>query len=89
MSWWYRSALLLLAVFALGACSRARVSPYHGVASKMNFERQIINPKAPTDERIPEEVPGEIAQSIYKRYFDSYKLSIPEKHLRGIDVFEE
>lgn len=72
----------LAAGLLLAACSRTHISEYHGVAYKMNFDRQVINPEAPTDDELKEEVPGAIGESIYRRHSDTYKEAIPKHLLR-------
>ncbi len=74
---WTIGIIGLMAAFFLTACSRAKTSPYHGVAYKMNFGRQIINPEAPTEDELPASS-GAIGEEIYKRHADTYKRAIPE-----------
>ena len=81
---WTIGIIVLLAAFFLTACSRAKTSPYHGVSSKMNFGRQIINPEAPAEEELPA-TSGAIGEEIYKRHADTYKQAIPER-LRGATI---
>jgi len=73
---WTIGIIGLLAAFFLTACSRAQSTPYHGVAYKMNFGRQIINPEAPAEEELPA-ASGTIGEEIYKRHADTYKQAIP------------
>jgi len=73
---WTIGIIGLMAAFLLAACSRAQTSPYHGVSSKMNFGRQIINPEAPAEEELPA-ASGAIGEEIYKRHADTYKQAIP------------
>jgi ABC-type oligopeptide transport system substrate-binding subunit len=68
----------LLAALMLTACSRVHHHKYYGVPYKMSFERQVINPNAPTDDELKEEVFGPVAQSIYRRHSDTYKEAIPK-----------
>ena len=81
---WTIGIIVLLAAFFLTACSRAKTSPYHGVSSKMNFGRQIINPEAPAEEELPA-TSGAIGEEIYKRHADTYKQAIPLR-LRGATI---
>lgn len=74
----FTMTMIGLAALALSACSRTHMSPYTGVAGNMNFTGQVINPKAPTDDELKEETSGEIAQSTYRRYADTYKEAIPK-----------
>ncbi len=75
---WTIGIIVLMVAFFLTACSRAHTSDYHGVASKMNFGRQIINPDAPAEEELPA-TSGAIGEDIYKRHADTYKEAIPSK----------
>lgn len=68
----------LLAAFLLSACSRVHHNELYGVPYKMAFEKQVINPNAPTDDELKEEVFGPLAESIYRRHSDTYKVSIPK-----------
>lgn len=70
--------VLVLAGALMTACSRRHTSPYQGAATKMNFGRQVINPKAPTDPDLPQEVTGTTAQSVYQRYSDTFKKAVPD-----------
>ena len=81
---WTIGIIVLMAAFFLTACSRAKTSPYHGVAYKMNFGRQIINPEAPTEDELPASS-GAIGEEIYKRHADTYKRAIPER-LHGTTI---
>ena len=81
---WTIGIIVLLAAFFLTACSRAKTSPYHGVSSKMNFGRQIINPEAPAEEELPA-TSGAIGEEIYKRHADTYKQAIPLRR-RGATI---
>ena len=81
---WTIGTIGLMAAFFLTACSRAHTSEYHGVAYKMNFGRQIINPEAPTEDELPASS-GAIGEEIYKRHADTYKQAIPER-LRGVTI---
>ncbi len=73
---WTIGIIVLMVAFFLTACSRAHTSDYHGVAYKMNFGRQIINPEAPAEEELPA-TSGAIGEEIYKRHADTYKQAIP------------
>lgn len=75
---WTIAVAVLLAGALLGACSRRQSTPYHGVTTKMNFGRQIINPKAPDNPELPAEVSGPTGQSIYKRRADTYDKPIAD-----------
>ena len=74
----------LMVAFFLTACSRAQTNPYHGVSSKMNFGRQIINPEAPAEEELPA-TSGAIGEEIYKRHADTYQQAIP-RNLHGTTI---
>ncbi|MFQ5874506.1 MAG: hypothetical protein ACE5JL_11995 [Dehalococcoidia bacterium] len=73
---------LFLAGALLTACSRAHMSPFHGVPTAMNWPRQVINPEAPTDPTPSEEVAGPIGEDIHRRYSDTYKRAIPPSLFR-------
>jgi hypothetical protein len=47
----------------------------------MNFDSQVINPEAPTDDELKEGVPGPVGESIYRRHSDTYKEAIPKTDL--------
>jgi hypothetical protein len=71
----------IAACFLLSACSRAHISEYHGAAYNMNFDSQVINPEAPTDDELKEGVSGPVGESIYRRHSDTYKEAIPKTDL--------
>ncbi len=75
---WTIGIIGLMAAFFLTACSRAHTTEYYGVAYKMNFGRQIINPDAPAEEELPASS-GAVGEEIYKRHADTYKQAIPER----------
>jgi ABC-type oligopeptide transport system substrate-binding subunit len=75
---WTIAIAALLAGLMLSACSRQHSTPYHGVATDMNFGRQVINPKAPDNPELPAEVSGPIGESIFKRRVDTYGKPIPD-----------
>ena len=75
---WTIAIAALLAGLMLSACSRSQSTPYHGVATEMNFGRQVINPKAPDNPELPAEVSGPIGESILKRRGDTYDKPIPD-----------
>lgn len=73
--------IALLGGGLLTACSRAHRSEYHGVASKMNYQRQIVNPQAPINKELAPST-GDIGEKIYRRYSDSYLHPIPITRFR-------
>lgn len=75
---WTIAIAALLAGLMLSACSRQHSTPYHGVATDMNFGRQVINPKAPDNPELPAEVSGPRGESIFKRRADTYDKPIPD-----------
>ncbi|MDA2916792.1 hypothetical protein MYX64_08150 [Nitrospinae bacterium AH_259_B05_G02_I21] len=75
---WTVTVVVLVAGVVLSGCSRRQSAPYHGVATEMNFGRQVINPKAPDNPELPAEVSGPIGQSIYKRQADTYDKPVPD-----------
>ena len=81
---WTIGIIGLMAAFFLTACSRAQSTPYHGVAYKMNFGRQIINPEAPAEDELPASS-GAVGEEIYKRHADTYKQAIPLR-LQGTTI---
>lgn len=68
---------LLAALLAVG-CARDHLSKYYGVPYEMNFDKQILNPQAPTDDELKEEVSGPVAEATYRRYTDTYREAIPK-----------
>lgn len=68
---------LLAALLALG-CARDHLSKHYGVPYNMNFEKQVINPQAPTDDELKDEASGPVAELAYERYTNSLKYAIPE-----------
>lgn len=85
-SLWTIAVVVLAAGVVFSGCSRRHSTKYHGVATEMNFGRQVINPKAPDNPEPTAEVSGPIGESIFKRRADTYKWSIPEWLLKGKDV---
>ncbi|MDV2503276.1 MAG: hypothetical protein RX318_04945 [bacterium] len=75
---WTIAIAALLAGLMVSACSRRQSTPYHGVATEMNFGRQVINPKAPDNPEPTAEVSGPIGQSIFKRHADTYDKPVPD-----------
>jgi hypothetical protein len=75
---WSIAVAVIVAGLVVSACSRQHSTRYHGVAKAMNFERQVINPKAPDDPKLPAEVAGPLGQSISKRHADTYKTPVPD-----------
>ena len=71
-------ALGLMAAFLAVGCARDHLSKYYGVPYEMNFDKQVINPQAPTDDELNEEVNGPVAEIVYGRYTDSFKYSVPK-----------
>lgn len=71
-------ALGILAAFLAVGCARDHLSKYYGTTYEMNFDKQVINPQAPTDDELEEEVSGPIAESTYRRFSDTYKEAIPK-----------
>jgi hypothetical protein len=79
---WTIAVVLAVALLVLSGCGRRHSTPYYGVATKMNLDRQVINPEAPDDPDLPAEVSGPIGQSIYKRHADTYDRAIPKSLLK-------
>lgn len=75
---WTIAVAAILAGTLVSACSRQHSTPYHGVATEMNFGRQVINPNAPAHPELPAEVSVPIGESIYKRHADTYDKPVPD-----------
>lgn len=83
----YSVIFLILVLGILGCSSSIHMRPGLGVYTNLAFERQIINLDAPLDKAPVEGLPGPVAENIYKRHADSFKIPIPEhltKEMGGV-----
>lgn len=75
----YSVIFLILVLGILGCSPSIHMRPDFGVYTNLAFERQIINLDAPLDKAPVEGLPGSVAENIYKRHADSFKIPIPER----------